>query len=399
MSSIQFCEFAQTLHEHICTGMSNGGFTRLLFENIVDVSDLKDSNLNRSDQTFKHYYDTPIPKHASAGSYLKSLRGHVDTEKFANWLDEMNSAAIEALRQDLAEYLPDSRTYRAPDAIAELFASIINGDVVQDPLKEQPQAELPLQMTYEVETEETYLKGECGNRCFLCSKHLTRYTPVTIVPPEFDYRQRAELRGMLLKMCDASIVPDFDGGFDYSSRDNKALLTLKCAIDYQDHFSVKKCAKLMANKLNAKRRYQAEEALYDIELNGDLEELLNSLDKLSDPKALEELRYTPIKLENKIRPDSGALRGDIEGLVSRYYVFIQNEIHKRDGVDGFDAEDFLQSARLAYIKLRKSGADQDLIFDSIVEWISRYTGCATAACRALAAFLVEDCEVFDEIAE
>lgn len=399
MKPIQFCDFVQKLHGRICTEMSREGFTKLVFTNIVDCETLEAGGLDKSDSTFKNYYSKPYGERGSAESYLRELREHVDAEKFANWLDGMNPSAVEKLRQELAEYLPDSETYRAPEAIAELFASIINGDADQDPSEEQPQTELPLQMTYGMETEETYLKDECANRCFLCSKHLKKYTLVRIVPPQFDYKQRVKLKGMLLEMCDASIVPDFDGGFDYSSRDNKALLTPECAMDYQNRFSVEKCAQLMANKLNAKRRYQAEEALFDIELSGDLEELLDSLDKLSDPKAREELRYMPIKLENKIHPDSGALRSDIEGLVSRYYVFIQNEIHKRDGVDGFEAEDFLQSARLAYIKLKRSGADQNLVFDSIVEWISRNTGCATAACRALAAYLVEDCEVFDEIAE
>jgi hypothetical protein len=379
--------------------MSNDGFTRLLFENIVDVEDLKNSKLNRADSTFKHFYEIPVPLHGSAGSYLKLLRGHIDTEKFTNWLIGQNDSAIEDLRKDLAGHLPDSRTYNAPKALAELFAKIINGDVDESLSAEQSQAELPLQMTYEEETENSYLRDECANRCFLCSKHLRRCALVTIVPPELDYRQRNDLRRALLGMYDESFVPDFDNGFDYSSTDNRALLTPECAMDYQNHFSIEKCAKLMANKLDAKRRYLAEESLYDMELNGDLEELLDSLNKMSEPQALGGLRYEPVKIEKKIHPTEGALRADIEGLVSRYYLFIKNGISQRDGVNGFDSDEFLYTAKLAYLKLRKSEPNQNLIFEKIVDWISRETGCRTTACRALAAYLVENCEVFDEITE
>lgn len=399
MSSIQFCEFAQTLHRRVCTEMSNGGFTRLLFENIVDVEDLKKSKLNRADSTFKHFYEIPIPLHGSAESYLKSLRGHIDTEKFANWLLDQNDSAIENLRKDLAGHLPDSRTYNAPEALAELFAKIINEDVGKSMSAVQSQAELPLQLTYEEETENSYLRDECANKCFLCSKHLKRFSVVTIVPPELDCNQRNDLRRALLRTYDESFVPDFNNGFDYSSTDNKALLTPECAMEYQNHFSIEKCAQLMANKLNAKRRYRAEESLYDMELNGDLEELLDSLNKLTDPEAPGELRYKPVKIEKKIHPTEGALRADIEGLASRYYLFIKNGLHQRDGVNGFDSDEFLHTAKLAYLKLRKVELNQNLIFEKIVEWISRETGCQTTACRALAAYLVENCEVFDEITE
>lgn len=176
------------------------------------------------------------------------------------------------------------------------------------------------------------------------------------------------------------------------------MVHLECRIDYEQSFSIERCANLMANKIKAKQRYKAQLAMDEIAIEGDLRNLLDSLDSLIDPADVEQLRYRPIKVKDKINPESHILKSEIDNLVNSYYGFIQSELRARDSEGEFDAESLGMSMRRCYKELQKIGENQDHIYDAMARWVSDSTGCENhSACRVLIAFFVQNCEVFDEI--
>lgn len=397
MGTISFSDFAKTLRSHLSNGENGPAFTQTLFENITDFDDV-DSNpvYQKSDHTFKKYLsgDTNIATFAS------SIRDHIDESKFANWLETANPESLEEARKDLAQYLPTSDTYEFPEACARLFSSIIKESSPDIEITQIAEKELPFQIDYATETENASLRDECLNKCLLCGKRLKTLAKVQIVPPKLDYKERAILRDLTSNSSAESLVPDFDNHFDFDSPDNKALLTIDCAADYENSFTIEKCARLMANKLKAKRRHAAQLIMDGIDLDDALRNLLDSLDQLIDPRDVEVLHYKPVKVKDKILPETHILKAEIDGLVNNYYGFIKNELGRRDGNDEFDTEDLCMSVRKCYKILNKAGESQDHIYDMMAHWISDNTGSNNCtACRVMIAFFVQNCEVFDEIPE
>lgn len=397
MANISFSMFVQMLHRYLSGGMSGYGFTRFLFNLVTDYEDFENSPAKRSDESFKKYFAGSV----SIKSYVKRIREHIVMDDFVSWLYQANETESEKLREELADYLPTSVTYDFPEACAKLFRSILdNPDPASEDTTIQTTASLQFELTYELETEASMLRDECSNKCLLCGKRLKKWTKVQIIPPKLGYKERVALRKAVVQLCDESLVPDFDGEFDYSSPDNNALLTVDCAADYRSKFTIEKCAELMVNKLKAKQSYAAQLIMDSIDLDDALRELLDSLDELIDPKAVEELRYKPKKIEEKIDPKSHVLKSEIDDRVNRYYGFIQEELGRRDGNDEFDSDDLCHSIKKCYKKLNKAGETQDHIYDMMAHWVSESTGASNlAACRVFIAFFVQNCEVFDAIPE
>lgn len=398
MSQISFSAFANVLFRYLAEGMSQHAFARVLFEKITDYEERDEdtSPLDKSESTYKKYFsgDTSIQVLANA------IRGHIDKSKFVSWLAGFNPEALEEIRKELADYLPLSETYNTPEACFELFASIIsNPESAYDGKRAiAPNPPLPLQIDYSVESQELSLKEESANKCLVCGKRLKASTLIKIVPPQLDYQARAALRKAVGEKVGNLPVPDFESGFDYHGSENMAVVHLECRIDYEQSFSIERCANLMANKIKAKQRYKAQLAMDEIAIEGDLRNLLDSLDSLIDPADVEQLRYRPIKVKDKINPESHILKSEIDNLVNSYYGFIQSELRARDSEGEFDAESLGMSMRRCYKELQKIGENQDHIYDAMARWVSDSTGCENySACRVLIAFFVQNCEVFDEI--
>lgn len=398
MSQISFSAFANVLFRYLAEGMSQHAFARVLFEKITDYEERDEdtSPLDKSESTYKKYFsgDTSIQVLANA------IRGHIDKSKFVSWLAGFNPEALEEIRKELADYLPLSETYNTPEACFELFASIIsNPESAYDGKRAiAPNPPLPLQIDYSVESQELSLKEESANKCLVCGKRLKASTLIKIVPPQLDYQARAALRKAVGEKVGNLPVSDFESGFDYHGSENMAVVHLECRIDYEQSFSIERCANLMANKIKAKQRYKAQLAMDEIAIEGDLRNLLDSLDSLIDPADVEQLRYRPIKVKDKINPESHILKSEIANLVNSYYGFIQSELRARDSEGEFDAESLGMSMRRCYKELQKIGENQDHIYDAMARWVSDSTGCENhSACRVLIAFFVQNCEVFDEI--
>ena len=397
MVPITFSAFANALRKHLSGGMGIADFTRFLFELVTDSDDLDDIGAGRTDRTFQSFFSGK----QSIDSYVKDLRGHIQFTDFIQWLENADSSECEKLRKELSEYLPASATYDFPEACAKLFESILDDpDPKPQEAGEQGPEELPLQLTYETQTEDSLLRDECLNRCLMCNKRRKAYVKVKIAKASSNYQERAALRKAVEAIGGGVEVPDFEGGFDYSSNNNLALLCPSCAAEYESSPSQDKCARLMSNKLRAKRNHLMQQQIDAVPLDDGLRDLLDSLDSLIDPNDVAELRYSPVKVADKIRPEAHILKTEITDKVNRYYGFIREELGRREANGCFYADEVCESVKACYRRLSKTGASQDQVYDTMSRWLSEATGSENhAACRVLIAFFVQNCEVFDALSE
>lgn len=395
--SISFSQFAEAVRCLFPGGLTNGEYVRELFLQIVDFGEDEQGNpiFSRSLDTLKRYLSGN-----SLRKFAGRLEGNLDKLKFANYVEARPPDEQETARGKLAEFLSSSQFAKFPDAAAELFEEIVRAeaDGKECTIAESVQYALPLSMDYMPTPENDFLREECAGKCLVCGKRLQNHSIVDIIPKASNVQVRNEIREAL-KTRGVTDLPDLNGSFDTSSTENHALLDPNCKADYETLFNPEKAAELLIAKRRANQRMALMEKIDSLEIDEYLEELLSSMDRLIDLEKMESLQYAPHDIKEKIEPEYVTIKNDVSSKVSMYYGFIEEQLHQRDGINGFDFDDLAMSVRHCYKNLSKQGLSQDHIYSQMALWVQRMTGCENlVACQILVAFFVQECEVFDEIA-
>lgn len=397
MKSISFSQFAEAVRCLFPGSLNNGEYVKELFSKIIDFGEGEDGNpvYSRSLDTFKRYYSG-----SSIREFAGRIIGNIDLFKFENYVNKQSPDDIEAARRALAEYLPESQYAKFPQAVAQLFEGIIRSESKGKEYvsEEMIQYTLPLQAEYIPTPEIDLLREECSGKCLICGKRLKNQAVIDIVPKVSNIEERNEIR-KALQVRGVENLPDLNGSFSTSGIENHALVDANCKADYEAHFKPEKAAELLIAKHEANQRMLLMDKIDSLEIDEYLEELLSSMDGIINPEAAESLKYAPHDIKEKIEPEHVTLKLDVSSKVSMYYGFIEEELHQRDGVNGFDFEDLAMSVRRCYKDLAKQGLSKEYIYTQMALWTQRMTGCENiVACQILIAFFVQECEVFDEIA-
>ena len=164
---MEFSKFAELLYPF--SGYSNqGDFVVRLFSEITnfDNEEQEDKALNINVNTARGYFN----EGSSINAVAKNLAGHIDTVRFAGYLDEMITE--DDSRQNLVDkfkpYIPEITQFNANDMIAELFARIIV-EASEAPRKGQKRKAV------KTEKEARSLKDVFGRRLFIESDGICHY--------------------------------------------------------------------------------------------------------------------------------------------------------------------------------------------------------------------------------
>lgn len=125
-----------------------------------------------------------------------------------------------------------------------------------------------------------------------------------------------------------------------------------------------------------------------------LDEIFSAQEKTD----LRKFRMMPVSVKKKIAGNV-PLEDKITGYVIKYYRFVKDIIAAKQEERDSDF-DYLASAVCGYYNDIKEGRSQEEIFDSLADYflqLSHRKG-GRAACEILAAFFVQNCEVFDAVA-
>ena len=182
------------------------------------------------------------------------------------------------------------------------------------------------------------------------------------------------------------------------SIENKIALCFDCHHDQDYKTSLEDYLRLLNIKKGLLNSTILRESIENLSLEDQLIELVNKIVLLNGDE-LNELKYSPVPIVNKIEKNNELLKTKIKAYIDKYFTFIRDSLRDLDGKNGFQLEVLSSEVRNCYIKLKKE-RDQSLVFNLIVDWVMKETKTPNRdACEVIVTFFVQNCEVFDEISE
>lgn len=148
---------------------------------------------------------------------------------------------------------------------------------------------------------------------------------------------------------------------------------------------------------NIVAKEQIQETMLEYAIQADISKIVSSFSRKIDFSDLTDLSFEALSIEQKVRPEHFSLIDMLRGLVTRYYRFVEQQFNELDGIGKNNFSLIAMQVRAFYEDVSCKSADQDLIFESIVEWIRLKADAASVdGARIVAAFFVQNCEVFNE---
>ena len=118
----------------------------------------------------------------------------------------------------------------------------------------------------------------------------------------------------------------------------------------------------------------------------------------SNPTVLNiSLKLKPIELKNKIH-QTARIYLVVSPLITDYYLYLRELFKEKDGNE-FNFDYLCKTIRANYLKLANENLSQEMIFDLLVENLSRKIHENLLSCEVVISFFIQNCEVFDEISK
>lgn len=242
---------------------------------------------------------------------------------------------------------------------------------------------------------ELFLK-EANFTCCLCGKDLRNHTikkQTKLYEIAHIYPNRPT-KEQYIELKDVERL-----GENSESFENKIALCRDCHKTQDYHTKRAEYIKL----LNIKKRYlnltRLLECTFSLGLEKEIEYVVEKMINI-DEQQIALLLETPVKLANKFLPNERLLKTNIQSYVMDYYPYIRELFKSIDGQKDFHFEVLCMEIRACFTKMNKTKSSKEDIFNSIVCWVKKQTGSTSEdACRAIVAFFVQNCEVFDEVTE
>ena len=135
--------------------------------------------------------------------------------------------------------------------------------------------------------------------------------------------------------------------------------------------------------------------IYTIE--SQISEIINAIYNSADIDISAEIDLLPKAVDEKINDTMSRLTlRKIKNNVRDYYVFIREKFSDLDQSENDLSENISLQIKAYYIKQKRTGVSQQVIFENIVNWINARTRSETRdAPEILASFFVQNCEIFE----
>lgn len=318
---------------------------------------------------------------------------NLDIDKFAAKLNDLPTDVINILIDEYCDEMPGMDSLNAGEQIAKKFVDILKA------AKDKPQSKSGTKTPSKSKSaaaKDSELFLETGGSCPLCGNPIAskgpakRYRIVSITPlaAKKDYREKRKYEEK---------VPQMPA---LGSAEDMIALCLDCAHRYEGKQDPNEFAALLSKKRELKARNDLTVEISSLDIEKTLPILLAQLGQVSDYEELEKLPMKALKVKEKIDAAEQLLILKIETFNVNFYNFIRTQGQILEQQGDLDFTLLASQVRCCYLKLRKSGLSQEQIFSRVCSWIVSKTGSERAVeCEALAAFFVQNCEVFDEFAQ
>ena len=179
------------------------------------------------------------------------------------------------------------------------------------------------------------------------------------------------------------------------SNDNKIALCNDCAEAYEFDQELDEYVRLFDLKEDISHSYSFRQEIAEMDLEDEINEIVAMLTGLKSTTSLQNLEMNALCLEQKIRPENAILRHALQEKVLTYYRFIEDTFSR---VGNFNL--VASEIKLIYEKLETHHLSQDEIYSQVANQIYVKTKNGfkhRLASDIIAAFFVQNCEVFREI--
>lgn len=111
------------------------------------------------------------------------------------------------------------------------------------------------------------------------------------------------------------------------------------------------------------------------------------------------VNWRPLKVSAKVRDEHYVLREQIEKLADTYYFYVKDQFNLLEDSGKRKFKTFQTRVSSFYDELSEATDDQVVIFEQTVAWVARSAEVPlnSNAALVIAAFFVQNCEVFDEV--
>lgn len=178
--------------------------------------------------------------------------------------------------------------------------------------------------------------------------------------------------------------------------ENVIALCKDCHKQYDTFTTKEEYLKILALKQTLSARYESRMALSEIPADDDIRIVLEGLERMPEGD-IRELRMDPLAVKKKI-PD-GVFQNKVLQLATEYYPYLRERFQVMDGRRTRKFAKIASQIILSYQTACEYEMIQENIFDQLVEWMAQKTGGRRAACEAVVAYFIQDCEVFDALSE
>ncbi|CNL00458.1 ABC-three component system protein [Yersinia enterocolitica] len=236
------------------------------------------------------------------------------------------------------------------------------------------------------------LFDEVGGLCPKCSKPLMK-----------------ENNGKKLKLYELAHI------YPFSPRPEEMLLLkdekrLNDDVDHEDNFIAlcRDCHKIfdtprtvdgyreMYNlKLMLQQNARIKNRYFNFQIEDDIKEIIDKMASII-PESSSQLSFDAMRIDEKLDDNvTIQFRMKIKSYVNYFYNDIKVLFQQIDKIKPGTSDLIYAEVKVHYLKLKKDGVDQHVIFDALTEWIRTYAKQNNRdAAETLVAFFVQNCEVY-----
>ncbi|GHV08985.1 hypothetical protein FACS1894217_12350 [Clostridia bacterium] len=442
---MEFYEFANMLSPFLSAGKNTDGFVVALINAIMKKPRTK---IEKEDAAQGHYYPYKIGENARLLRYIyegdrnivadkaKMIIKRINSdskEEFENLIWNISDVGREQLIKTVRNHGIDVEPTDMPNRLTEMFVDILNeiaagkngGRKSRKPTDGLTEFSNELSVSAE---DLLRLFEEVGGRCMYPENGKTCDDQLIIESGSNQQRNTGIVDVLPQDILDVVGTEDFealcaladigDSTFDAWSklRKNKILLCKKHAEMYKadkgftyvfDLAKIKSQLALSADIDTIKRTSKIDSSIEDvlrvISCQTD-EEIAESQRKLAEMGKTTELRYSPLRITQKIPNDMDnlSLIRDIRRDVQEHYCFIEETFKRLK-----DEPIPLGKKRIKFTMIAEQIQDfcdtmlgkqsRQSIFNIIVDWIAEQAKTDDkSTCRIVASFFVQNCEVFND---
>lgn len=245
-------------------------------------------------------------------------------------------------------------------------------------------------------TEHSLLYAEVGGACPLCGGSII-FKKANSKHPTIGY-EIAHIYPLNPSNAQSKALADLLPPAEINAMGNVILLCPTCHTRYDKEFKIEEYERLLNIKKECMSAAEARQTATQHSIQEEVKEILEIISRdNADGNDLSATNLDVSSLDKKLKKGMSPLqKRDIRRDAIDFYVTIKNQIKLIEQRDQ-SAIRILQNQISSYylIMEKKSPENKDFVFNHIAEWISQRTGKPILACKVLASFFVQNCEVFD----